>query len=339
MSSSNVTILGVLLLALAAGCESGDNEVVWQDDDALLHGQVMALAYSGYREGQHPDRGDGANNPSREEILEDLTILIDHGFGLIRMYDVGENTRMTLDVIDSENLPIKVVLGAWLRAEMDSFETCAWLDEPYAEEFLAQNRIRNSAEIVTAIELAERFEDIIVAVNVGNEALVDWNDHRVPVEQIIRYVREARDAISQPVTVAENYAWWAEHGAELAAEVDFIGVHTYPAWESRTIDEGLAYTQQNIAAVRAALPDKPIAILEAGWATSASEFADQASEENQARHFAELRSWATAANITVFFFEAFDEPWKGDPNNVAGAEKHWGLFRVDRTPKLAMEQQ
>jgi exo-beta-1,3-glucanase (GH17 family) len=36
---------------------------------------------------------------------------------------------------------------------------------------------------------------------------------------------------------------------------------------------------------------------------------------------------------TVFFFEAFDEPWKGDPNNPMGAEKHWGVFNVDRTPK------
>jgi hypothetical protein len=39
----------------------------------------------------------------------------------------------------------------------------------------------------------------------------------------------------------------------------------------------------------------------------------------------------------VFFFEAFDEPWKGDPNNPAGAEKHWGLFSVDRTPKKVMQ--
>ena len=28
-----------------------------------------------------------------------------------------------------------------------------------------------------AIELANKFRDIIVAVNVGNEALVSWNDH------------------------------------------------------------------------------------------------------------------------------------------------------------------
>jgi len=143
--------------------------------------------------------------------------------------------------------------------------------------------------------------------------------------------------VSQPVTVADNYEWWIKDGAPLADVVDFLGVHTYPAWEQKTIDEGLAYTIENIEGVHAALPDKPIAILEAGWATTANEFGDQASEENQARHYAELNDWATSANVTVFFFEAFDEPWKGDPNSPNGAEKHWGVFFVDRTPKLVMQ--
>ena len=123
----------------------------------------------------------------------------------------------------------------------------------------------------------------------------------------------------------------------LAAEIDFIGVHTYPSWEQKTIDEALAYTIENIEGVHAALPDKPIVILEAGWATTADEFGEQASEANQARHYAELSDWAAKANVTVFFFEAFDEPWKGDPERPNGAEKHWGIFFVDRTPKQVVQ--
>jgi exo-beta-1,3-glucanase (GH17 family) len=138
--------------------------------------------------------------------------------------------------------------------------------------------------------------------------------------------------------VADNYAWWARDGAPLAAVVDFLGVHTYPVWEDKTIDEGLAYTIENLEAVRAALPGHPIAVLEAGWATIASEFGERASEASQARYYRELWDWARATNTTVFFFEAFDEPWKGDPLDPLGAEKHWGLFRVDRTPKAVMER-
>ncbi|MGI9341660.1 MAG: glycosyl hydrolase [Gammaproteobacteria bacterium] len=302
----------------------------------LVAGEIMAVAYSGFREGQYPDRGDGAVNPSAAEILEDLKILVAHDFRLIRMYDSGENSATTLELIRQHDLPIKVMLGMWLDAEFSNHEGCPWLDEPIPDAQLAANAQRNAAELQRGIDLAKQFDDIVVAVNVGNEALVDWNDHMVPVEQVIAYVRRVKAEIGQPVTVADNYVWWIRDGAELAAEVDFIGVHTYPQWEEKSIDEALAYSIENIAGVRAALPDKPIAVLEAGWATIAIEFGDRASEASQARHFREVHEWAAENNTTVFFFEAFDEPWKGDPNSPLGAEKHWGLFNVDRTPKAVM---
>ncbi len=314
-----------------------ESAVFSQQPGDLLVGEVMAMAYSGFREGQHPDRGNGANNPSREEILEDLQILVDHDFTLIRMYDSGENTAMTLELIDEHELPVKVLLGMWLRAEVSNHEGCPWLDEPIPDEELAANKIENEREIARGLALAERFSDIVVAINVGNEALVEWNDHMVPLEQVIAYVRQVKTAASQPVTVADNYEWWIADGAPLAAEVDFLGVHTYPVWENKPIEEGLSYTIENIERVHAALPDKPIAILEAGWATTALEFPEQASEANQERYYKEILDWATASNTTVFFFEAFDEPWKGNPDNVDGAEKHWGIFFVDRTPKQVMQ--
>jgi len=327
----------IIALAFAVSSNaSSEAKVLKQSTEDLLAGEVMAVAYSGFREGQHPDRGDGAVNPSAEEILEDLQILLAHDFQLIRMYDSRGNTRDTLEVVRQKDLPIKVVLGIWLDAEFSNHEGCPWLNEPIPDEKLAANKLKNAAEVERGIELAKQFADIVVAVNVGNEALVDWNDHMVPLEQVIAYVRQVKGAIEQPVTVADNYVWWTQNGAPLAAEVDFLGVHTYPAWEEKTIDEALAFTIENIEGVQEALPDKPIVILEAGWATVASEFGERASETNQARYYAEMLKWATETKTTVFFFEAFDEPWKGDPDRPLGAEKHWGLFNVDRTPKEVM---
>jgi exo-beta-1,3-glucanase (GH17 family) len=337
MVMKRIAYLALALLAVA-GCAQDEPAGFAQAPAALLEGEVMAVAYSGFREGQHPDRGDGAINPSDEEIIEDLNILVDHGFGLIRLYDVGENSVRTLELIREHELPIKVLLGIWLRAEVSNHENCPWLDEPIPEEELALNTIANAAEVARGIELAQEFSDVVVAVNVGNEALVIWNDHMVPLEQVINYVRQVKAAIEQPVTVADNYEWWITDGAPLAAEVDFLGVHTYPAWEEKTIDEALAYTIENMEGVQAALPGKPMAILEAGWATTASEFGERASEEAQLRYYEDIHAWATDTNTTVFFFEAFDEPWKGNPDNPLGAEKHWGLFFVDRSPKLVMKK-
>lgn len=304
-----------------------------QDTAALIAGEVMAMSYSGYREGQHPDRGEGANNPSDMEVLEDLQILVDNGYKLIRLYDAAENSQQTLRLIREHNLPVKVLLGMWLRAEFSNHEGCPWLDEPIPASELADNKVRNELEIQTGIQLAGQYDDIIVAVNVGNEALVDWNDHMVPLADVIAYVRRVQGAIEQPVTVADNYLWWANDGADLVAAVDFIGVHTYPIWEDKTIDESMSFTLQNLQLIRERFPDKPYAILEAGWPTTASEFAEIASIDAQVRYLDELGEWASQNNVTVFWFEAFDEPWKGDPGDPRGAEKHWGLFYVDRTPK------
>ncbi|MEL6869184.1 MAG: glycosyl hydrolase [Pseudomonadota bacterium] len=336
--------VALLLAMTAVGCTSpvADEVPMTRDQSpasqALLEDTVMAVAYSGFREGQHPDRGNGANNPSPAQILEDLNILVEHGFGLIRLYDAGENSRTTLELIEREKLPIKVLQGIWLEAQFSNHEGCAWLDEPIPASELRANTAANRREVARGIALARQYPDTIVAVNVGNEALVNWTDHMVPLEDMIDYVRTVKAAVDQPVTVAENYEWWIADGAPLAAELDFVGVHTYPAWEHKTIDEALDYTVENMQRVAAALPDSKLAILEAGWATTASEFGGRASEASQARYYDDMQTWATQAQVTVFFFEAFDEPWKGNPDNADGAEKHWGLFFVDRTPKQRFQR-
>jgi len=94
----------------------------------------------------------------------------------------------------------------------------------------------------------------------------------------------------------------------------------------------------NLEAVRKALPRSRIVVTEAGWATVASEFGPRASEAKQLRYFQELFAWTDKMNITTFFFEAFDEDWKGNPGDPLGAEKHWGLFTVDRKPKRAAQR-
>jgi len=309
-----------------------------QNEGDLLIGVSDAVCYSGFRSGQHPDRGEGAANPSYSETLEDLKILSeDCDFRLIRVYDSGLNSEMVLRVIKENNINIKVMLGIWLRAELSNHETCAWLTGPIPVDELRQNKKLNLVEIERGIKLARLYKDIVVAVNVGNEALVDWNDHKVDIDTIISYVQKVQKAIKQPVTVADNYRWWADHGTSLAEAVDFISLHVYPIWEEKDIDEGLSYSIQNVIEVHKALPDAKIVITEAGWASIASEFDGRASEEKQEQYYIEFMAWAKENNITCFFFEAFDEDWKGNSDNPMGAEKHWGLYTVDRKPKKVMQ--
>ena len=306
-----------------------------QKKSDLLAGEFWGVCYSGFRTGQHPDRGDGAKNPTDAQILEDLNILARRGeFPLIRLYDAKANSEVVLKLIQKHRLKFKVMLGAWLAGEMNN-PGCSWL-KPMSPEVLQANRTNNAAEIRDAIRLANQYSNIVVAVAVGNEALVSWNDHMVTQDAVIRYVREVKRSVRQPVTVADNYDWWAKHGQALARELDFISVHTYPVWENKDIEQAMPFTLANLEAVRKALPESRIVITEAGWATTASEFGPRASEASQKRYYQDMFNWAKANNITTFFFEAFDEDWKGDTNPL-GAEKHWGIYTVDRKPKQVMQ--
>lgn len=311
----------------------------WQSQDDLLAGFKKAVAYSGFRHGQYPDRGKGAVNPSEQDILEDLEILSrNENFGLIRLYDSQDNSQDVLKVIKAHDIKMKVMLGIWLEAEISNHEGCFWLTEPIPADVLEKNKEKNRAEIARGIKLANEYKDIIVAVNVGNEALVSWTDHLVAVDTVISYVKIVKSAIAQPVTVAENHDWWAKNGSGLAKELDFISMHSYPLWDGKDIDDAMALTRDNVNTVHNALPDSRIVISEVGWATVASEFGERASEEKQLQYYQELTTWAARMNITTFWFEAFDEDWKGNPDNPLGAEKHWGLFTVDRKAKKAMQK-
>ena len=272
-----------------------------------------AVAYSGYREGQSPVSG---VRPSQDQVAEDLRLLARH-WRLIRVYAADRHGEDVLEVIRRENIDLQVMLGIWLARE------------PGAEEV-------NARQIAAGIRLANEYEDVVVAVNVGNEVLIEWTAHPVPEDRVIRYVREVKVGVTQPVTVADNYVWWRDHGAALAREVDFITMHTYPLWERRDIDEGLSYTVENYEDVRGAHPDRAIVIGEAGWAsyTEGNLHVPRGGDERkQQRYYEELTDWAREHEVTVFFFEAFDEPWKG-----TGTEGHWGLFTVDRKAKPAIRE-
>ncbi|WP_430813389.1 glycosyl hydrolase family 17 protein [Carboxylicivirga sp. RSCT41] len=334
-------LISILILSGLTACgilSRKDKLPQYIDKDGLVAGVSKAVCYSGFRSGQHPDRGEGAVNPTYDEILEDLMILSeDNLFELIRLYDCGDNSEMVLRVIEENDIDIKVLLGIWLDAELSAHETCAWLNEPIPQEKLEQNRQKNLKEIGRGITLANQYPQTVVAVNVGNEALVDWNDHKVSPDTVIAYVKMVKERINQPVTVADNYKWWAEHGLELSEVVDFVSIHLYPVWEGKDIDEGLSFSIENVNEVRQALPESNIVITEAGWATIASEFGERASQDKQLQYYNELMTWAKDNKITTFFFEAFDEDWKGNPNNPLGAEKHWGLYTVDRQPKKVIQ--
>jgi exo-beta-1,3-glucanase (GH17 family) len=66
----------------------------------------------------------------------------------------------------------------------------------------------------------------------------------------------------------------------------------------------------------------------------------KAGEKEQQFFFDRYASWVDSNRIISFYFAAFDERWKGGfdgEHPMAKAEKHWGLYESDRTPKQALQ--
>lgn len=291
------------------------------------------LCYSGFRDGQNP----GGVYPGYEEVKEDLLILSNH-WKYLRIFDCDQHAQMVLDVITREKLDFKLMLGAYIEAEMNNFN-CPWNGGVYSEEQLSKNCISNQKKIDKLIDLGNQYPDIIFSLSVGNEACVEWTDHYVPESSVLEYVRKVKSKAKQPVTFCENYAPWILKLEKLAAEVDFISIHTYPVWEYKHIDESLDYSKENYRSVTGKYPDKPVVITEAGWATNSNGRGINpwhVNEEFQMVYFERLMDWVEKDNILAFFFEAFDESWKGSSEPLE-PEKHWGLFKIDRTPKKAVK--
>jgi len=292
-----------------------------------------AICYSGYRRGQSP--ADGIY-PSLDEIREDLHILHKH-WRLLRLYDCSLHAERVLEVIRRDRLDLQVLLGAHLAAEMNNFG-CPW-GGTYSEEQLEANVAANDAEVERLITLARHHDDVVFAVAVGNETTVDWTDHFVPVERMIRHVRRVKHEVPQPVTFCENYVPWQDKLRPLVKELDFISLHTYPVWEYKHVHDALDYSRENYRSVARLYPDKPVVISEAGWATNSNGRGicpENTSQDLQAIYYEDLMEWTASEGILTFVFEAFDEPWKGSPDPME-PEKHWGLFTVDREPKKVMQ--
>ncbi len=177
------------------------------------------------------------------------------------------------------------------------------------------------------------------------------------------------------VTSSDNFASWGGGGEEYHVEdlnklikaVDFLSVHTYPMhdthyqpefWlnqdglEGKTDMEKVEISMQraknyaimqsgNVKKYMESLGvNKPIHIGETGWASfSSGQYGADGSracdEYKEALYYKHMRDWTNEARMSCFYFEGFDEPWKGGDNS-GNSEKHFGLFTVHGKAKYAL---
>ena len=289
-----------------------------------------AICYSGYRNGQSPIE---KKYPTYEEVKEDLLIL-EKDFKYIRMYDSSEHARMACEVIQKEKLNLKIMLGMDLLGEISNPD-CAWGGQ-YSVEQIARNIRYNQKQLSQLIHLANAYKDIVYAVSAGNESVPEWNENLVSPGRVLYFVKELKKHTSSLVTYCDNYVYWQDKLKEVAEAVDIISIHTYPVWVGTPIKEAVEECKNEYNMIKELYPDKPVIITETGWPTRSNDNGiprDFANQVNQLYYFDKVHKWTEENKITCFFFEAFDEFWKGS-SSIDEPEKHWGFYFIDRTPKI-----
>ncbi len=200
-----------------------------------------AMSYGGYRE---KTREQG---PSVADLKEDMQILYAMGVRVLRTYNASQfpQAERILQAISElkqadSNFEMYVMLGAWIDCKN------AWTDlEPDHHQESEEN---NRAEIEKSVALANQYPDIVKAIAVGNEAMVQWAvKYFVYPKTILRWVNYLQDLKQSGdlpsdlwVTSSDNYESWGGgnkgyHTEDLVAlikAVDFLSVHTYPFHDS-----------------------------------------------------------------------------------------------------------
>jgi len=286
-----------------------------------------AICYSGYRTGQSPK----TEVPSKDQIAEDLDILVKDGYQYIRMYDPNMHARQALEIIREKKLPIRCLIGVDNEPEENN-PNCPFVDQHYTEEELQKNKECNDAEVEKLIEMVKEFDEEIIAVSIGNENTPPWGARMIRPERLLQHAKRFKEALNKPVTFCEGVFEWPEL-IELGNYLDFISVHSYPLHYQETIDVAVDMNKKHYADIQALFPDKQVLFTEVGWTTKTNSamVPGQACIENQKRYITELNEWIEKEQIIAFLFEAFDEPWKG--SNPNKSECNWGLYYVDRTKK------
>jgi len=382
---NHISVLLIVILLLSCGKQQQEEKKMENSTqpaksrnlsakEILGNPDYQAISYGGYRLKTRDSQ------PTIPQLKQDLKILDALNIKVLRTYNVrlphASNVLKAIKELKAEDpdFEMYVMLGAWIDCKN------AWTELPVNHNEEAEY---NEDEIKRAMDLANKYPDIVKVIAVGNEAMVKWaTSYFVQPDVILKWVNYLQDQKKQGnldkdlwITSSDNFASWGGGGAEyhvpdlekLVKAVDFVSLHTYPMHDThynpvfwgvlpkekskpnteildnvmtRSLNYAISQYDSVVSYMNSIGVKKQVHIGETGWASVSNghygpKGAKACDEYKQALFYNKMRDWTTTNNISCFYFEAFDEPWK-DYHNDKGSENHFGLFTVDGKAKYVL---
>lgn len=213
------------------------DEKIVNAKDILGNPDYLAISYGGYRQKKR------VIQPTIPELKEDMKILSAMGVKVLRTYNVhfdqAANLLKAIDELKKEDATFEmyVMLGIWIDCK-NAF------DSGDGEPIHNEESERNPVEVKTAVELANKYPDIVKILAVGNEAMVRWaTSYFVEPWVILKWVNHLQDLKKKGelpadlwITSSDDFVSWGGGDASyhtedlknIAKAVDYISMHTYP---------------------------------------------------------------------------------------------------------------
>lgn len=266
--------------------------------------KVVGLNFGPYTQpGQNPDKGSVISEAQLRQQIE----LIAPFTQWIRTYGCN-GFEQVIPIAHSYGL--KVAFGAWI----------------------GKDEAANEKELSCLVKAANLYQPDLVIV--GSEVLYRGDQTSA---KLIDYLKTVKMMLpDSSVSTADTSASWVNH-PELLKASDIVFANIYPYWEGKPVADAMLWLDATFTRLEKIAGDKQVWVSETGWPDAGNTLKEaEPSAENAVQYFLNFISWAKAKNVNYFYFEAFNEPWKGTEENPQ--EGHWGVWSSDYVLKPGMER-
>ncbi len=341
--------------------------------DILGNPEYLAMSYGGYRHADHSIEPTMNELKEDMKLLAALGVKMLRTYKVHKPQAANLLQAISELKKDNPNFEMYVMLGAWIdcknawTGQEPDHNVESEANKPQIEEtVLLVNKYPDIVKVVAVGN--EAMVKWAAPYYVQPDVILKWVNH---LQELKKEDKLPNDLW---ITSSDNFASWGGGGEEYHVEdlnklikaVDFISMHTYPMhdthyqpefWQKpfkegmtdlEKIDGSMMRAKNYAIAQYQSVKDymeslgvnKPIHIGETGWASfSDGHYGPKGSkacdEYKEALYYKHMRDWTNEVGMSCFYFEGFDEPWKGGENS-GNSEKHFGLMTVDGKAKYVL---